>query len=185
MKTLDLVIGAGETAFVPGGRYFRLISTSAPVDILFKKDSRTLNESAENVEAGYYAVPPEGFDIIEVTSATAQTVKVAITRGTGGYDRTVGDVNATVVKGDTSLSVTKTIAATATLIDAGSAGRESVLLYNNGTATIYIGHSGVTTSNGLPLPVGGSLTVDKNTAALYGIVASGTQNLRALIEYTA
>jgi hypothetical protein len=40
--------------------------------------------------------------------------------------------------------------------------------------------SGVTTANGLPVGVGGSVDDDSYTGAVFCIVASGTQNLRVL-----
>lgn len=59
--------------------------------------------------------------------------------------------------------------------------RHSVCIYNNGANTIFIGPTGVTTSNGFPLPPGGSFCDDVNTTQVYScIVASGTENARVL-----
>jgi len=184
MKTFSYAFGAGDVRTYPGGRYFRLMGTTSAVDVNFYKDNQKLDESAVGVEAGYYAIPKDGFDYCRITSAAAQTVKAAITRGTGGYDRTVGDVNATPVLATTIVTADKTIGTSATLIDAGSSGRQSVTMYNAGSNPIYVGPSGVTTANGFLIPVGQSFTADKNTAALYGIVAAGTESLRIFVEYT-
>jgi hypothetical protein len=58
-------------------------------------------------------------------------------------------------------------------------GRIAVTLYNNGSATVYVGASGVTTSTGIPLAPGAALTLN-TTAAVYGIAASGTQTIGVL-----
>lgn len=98
MKTLEYTFLAGETKTFPGGNFFMLLDTTSPVDILFSHSNRPLsNESAEGVEAGFRTSPliVEGraFDSAKVTSALAQTVKVAISAGYGGYDRVFGSVD--------------------------------------------------------------------------------------------
>jgi len=55
-------------------------------------------------------------------------------------------------------------------------GRIAATLYNAGSATVYFGASGVTTTTGMPLPAGASATVNTQ-AAIYGIAASGTQTI--------
>lgn len=76
------------------------------------------------------------------------------------------------------------VGTTATLIvdlraGPSGSGRVAVTIYNNGSATIYLGGAGVTTSNGLPLVAGASITINA-MAAVYGIAASGSQNVGAL-----
>ena len=55
-------------------------------------------------------------------------------------------------------------------------GRIAATLYNAGSATVYFGASGVTTTTGMPLPAGASATINTQ-AAIYGIAASGTQTI--------
>lgn len=64
----------------------------------------------------------------------------------------------------------------ATQIAAANGNRFSVVIYNNGTATVYVGTSGVTTGNGHALPAGQAISF-KSTAAIYGIVGAGTQTV--------
>ena len=59
---------------------------------------------------------------------------------------------------------------------AAGTGRIAVTLYNAGSATIYFGASGVTTTTGMPLPAGASATINTQ-AAIYGIAANGTQTI--------
>lgn len=79
------------------------------------------------------------------------------------------------------------VATTATQLDSttdnddGSPG-ESIAVYNNGAATIYIGGSSVTTATGSPVAAGTwGPTFDLGPGEpLYGIVASGTVEARVL-----
>lgn len=75
-----------------------------------------------------------------------------------------------------------TCATTATAAPASPlANRHSICIYNNGTNPIFIGPTSVTTSNGFPLPAGGSFCDDVNTTQVYScIVASGTENARVI-----
>ena len=63
-------------------------------------------------------------------------------------------------------------------------GRVSVTITNTTTTAIYIGGSGVTTSTGALLPgiVGASLTLN-TTAAVYGIVATGSATVTEIETY--
>jgi len=61
-------------------------------------------------------------------------------------------------------------------VGAVGTGRIAATLYNAGSATVYFGASGVTTTTGMPLPAGASATVNTQ-AAIYGIAASGTQTI--------
>ena len=59
------------------------------------------------------------------------------------------------------------------------ANRRSLFLRNNGTATIFLGDDAVTTTDGYPLKPNESLPMNiEDDLDVYGIVASGTQNLR-------
>lgn len=53
----------------------------------------------------------------------------------------------------------------------------AVVLYNDGSVTVYLGGEDVTTSGdtkGLPLTAGASMDIDVPDEIVYGIVASGT-----------
>jgi hypothetical protein len=78
------------------------------------------------------------------------------------------------------------VATTATRLDTASesdsVSGSAVALNNNGSATVYIGDSDVTTATGFPLAAGASISfnLDGPSDALYGIVASGTVEVRVL-----
>jgi hypothetical protein len=82
--------------------------------------------------------------------------------GSGGFatsQASIGTTAAQIVAARTGVAGTGRIAAT---------------LYNAGSATVYFGASGVTTTTGMLLPPGASATINTQ-AAIYGIAASGTQ----------
>lgn len=67
----------------------------------------------------------------------------------------------------------------ASSIVAANSSRKSVTIHNAGSVTVYLGGtSGVTTSNGIPLGAGETLSDDSSTDAWYAITASGTADLR-------
>lgn len=83
--------------------------------------------------------------------------------------------------GATVLSGAVSVAATATALPASAlSGRRALFVYNNGSATIFLGASGVTTSAGFPLLPGQSVSLETGALAIYGIVASGTVEARVM-----
>ena len=83
----------------------------------------------------------------------------------------------------TAVSVGTTATRLDTADDTGDAlAGESLVFYNNGTATIYVGGSDVSTANGCPVAASSwSPSFDLSTGdAVYGRVASGTVEARVL-----
>lgn len=71
------------------------------------------------------------------------------------------------------------VAVTATLIRAANTTRSNIHIRNNGAATVFLGtDTSVTTANGYALPAGGEFTDEWWPGAIYGIVASGTVDVR-------
>jgi len=85
-------------------------------------------------------------------------------------------------KGATTTYATVSVASTATEIKAANTGRVTLIIFNNSAAIIYLGDSGVTTADGFTLGIGESKSIE-DTEAVYGIVTSGTSDLR-YIEVT-
>lgn len=80
----------------------------------------------------------------------------------------------------TFAAVTVTTSATLVLAAATSAAR-SVVIVNNGSVTVYLGKANtVTTSNGIPLAAGQSLSDRDSLDAWYGITGSGSADVRVL-----
>jgi hypothetical protein len=78
-----------------------------------------------------------------------------------------------------------TVSTTATPLGTGTGGAANAGLMvqapSTNTASIFVGDSSVTTSTGIELEPGKGITLPlQDESAVYGIVASGTQNLRVL-----
>lgn len=59
--------------------------------------------------------------------------------------------------------------------------QSSLVFYNNGSETVYLGGSGVTTATGVPVSAGQfSPSIDSGKDAIYGIVATGPCEVRVL-----
>jgi hypothetical protein len=128
MRTIPRVLAAGVVdRFEASGRYFRLMQTSSAVDVEFFKTGRSVY-TASGVEAGFYALPDGGFDALQITSALSQTIKIALSDGTGGYDRSQGDVNATAVQASALANVAEvTVGVAEVAALATGAGRKLVI----------------------------------------------------------
>lgn len=81
-----------------------------------------------------------------------------------------------------------TVAATATVIAPVDPTRRRIIFKNPNSTTIYIGGSGVDTTEGYPLAQNEVLVVDQGhredtspQQAWYGIVASGTQPINTIL----
>lgn len=70
----------------------------------------------------------------------------------------------------------------ATSIAAARPTRKRIVLVNQGTVDVYVGNSSITTTNGLLLPVGASVTL-YTTAQIYGRTNSGTAAVHYIEEY--
>lgn len=72
----------------------------------------------------------------------------------------------------------KPVGATAVLI-AAARDRAAITIQNKGAAAVVVGGSGVTTASGIEIAAGATLTLETG-AAIYGIAASGTNDVRYL-----
>lgn len=109
-------------------------------------------------------------------SATGElAVKVLVVGGGGSGPATAISV---VETGAANLSNgNQSVTTSATNITGTNATRRSVTLKNLGGAVCYLGATGVTTTTGVPLEVGESISID-TTAAVFGITAAGTADVR-------
>jgi hypothetical protein len=79
-----------------------------------------------------------------------------------------------------AVSVTNTVGGV--LIYAADPAIRSAVIYNNGTATIFLGPSGVTAATGIPLTAGSGYHESNINVALYGITAAATtENIRVML----
>lgn len=84
--------------------------------------------------------------------------------------------------GTKSPPVSVTVTTSATLLAAGNTGRRQCMLQNVGTQDVWLGSDNtVTVSTGVLLAAGGGILTDTMSPdAWYGIVASGTSDVRVL-----
>lgn len=179
----------GKWQLAVPGTLFRLIATDngEPVDVRFFRGGQQVF-NAEGVEAGLYAKPLGGFDRVDITSATAQTVKVLVMDGDGGYDRFIVDIASSVgvlevvpAQGETITDIAPvTVGTSATALTAVSTTRKSVRFMNAGSADVYLGGAGVTTANGCIRIGSGETYIETNAAgaAWYGISGTAGQSVR-------
>lgn len=70
----------------------------------------------------------------------------------------------------------------ASSIVSASASRIAVSIYNNGSQTVYLGKDNtVSSTNGMPLVAGGSMSDDVSSDAWWAVTASGTGDLRIIV----
>lgn len=172
MKTKSILISAGKTVHIDeNATYFHLLETSAPIDISFVRDGAIFAD-AKGIEYGFFSEPSGGIHGLEITSATAQTIKIATALGRGGYNRTTGAVSIIQNQGaftHTQKSVTNT---NQVGLDA-NAGRKYLLIQNNAAAAVLrvkLDGNAATATAGLRILAGMSLE-------LQGFVCSGEVNV--------
>ena len=111
-----------------------------------------------------YKFPVEGGVILDATSRLNENFDKSFYQGGLLTDLSNGSVS---------------ITSTATLISNEDSDRFSILVKNNSTNTLYVGSSGVTTSNGFALQPSQSIYL-LIPDAIYAIGVSGTNNIRFL-----
>lgn len=91
------------------------------------------------------------------------------------------DTNEHPIIGSAVSATSLTINGTAAAIPSSAlAGRMTLIIFNNGTESLYLGGSGVTTNNGLPIDAGSSFTIDVNDSIdIYGISNGTNLDVRA------
>lgn len=192
MRTYDKQFTAAGTAiFALAARYFRLMSVAVGqvVNVNLYRNGTIVYE-AVGVETGFYSVPKEGFDRVEITTAVAQTVKFAVSDGFGGYDKTtdavsvVGNVSVVPVAGGTIANGAAVAVGTAAVVAAASGGRRAIYFRAAPTNTdaIYLGSSAVTVANAAIKLNPGDTYIEDNMAAAawYAISSTAAQSLKVM-----
>ncbi|BBF85396.1 hypothetical protein DLM_1780 [Aquitalea magnusonii] len=145
MQTTSQILNAGQTlAIAEVGAYFQIFESYAPVTVRFMINGKVLM-TAEDMEAGFYASPGDGFDRVELTSATQQKVKIGISDGSGGTNRMTGNVNATIQTASSVLNrAIVNVGTVETPLMAQRSDRYGFRVLNSGATNIAIGGPGVT-----------------------------------------
>jgi hypothetical protein len=141
-------------------------------------------------------------DMKQATNANAETVfqqriviaadetpalanPLPVQHGDGTNVMPAGDAAARAIivqpaRGSKTTAAAVSIGTTATSILAANTGRRGLIFYNNGSATVYLGGTGVTVAGGIPLAAGASFSDTLTTDAWSGIVSTGTVDLRVI-----
>jgi hypothetical protein len=131
----------------------------------------------------------KSFDQLVITNGgTAQEIEFYVSNQEVFDSRTNLNVTGTVTTAEAGASgittpAAVTITTSATEILSSNTTRKRAVVYNNGGAPVFLGVSGVTTADGFPLPPGQAFEC-RHTAAVYGVVASGTVEVRHWEENT-
>lgn len=180
MQTLQQIVTPGANWKLAGnGRYFRLMESVEPITLRVYSMGRVVYE-ALNVEAGFYTMPDGGFDAVEIIATTnPQLVKIAISDGTGGYDRYTGTVNLALATSVINTGM-KPVAIAATLIVAANSGRRGVRFLNSGATVVYLGGGGVDLASGAVKLNPGEMLFegDAPAAAWYAVSDGGPGSLK-------
>lgn len=72
------------------------------------------------------------------------------------------------------------VGASATAIGSNPSGRKWILVFNNGSGAIYVGGSAVTTSDGIPVPAGGSASFPVGPGTSLYAISTATQDVRTM-----
>lgn len=167
-------IGAGGTMTTPGGRYFKLIQSAAPVDIVFDFGGAT--KRIVGIDAGYAFGPlteGESFVRARISSAAAQSVAAFVGEDLEDFDRVLGLVQVYKPQSIATISDVVVGAASLTTLVAANAARRAVHLVNIGANPIRIGDANTSNTRGARLDVGQSFTIE-SVAQISGFSQLGT-----------
>lgn len=182
MRTESQIIDTVPWRLQIAGRYFRLMECLGDVRVRLMHDGRVAYE-ADNVEAGFWSMPKDGFDGLELVSLVGpQLVKIGVSDGTAGYDRYTGEVNlalATAVLNTGGIAVP---ASATTLLLAANAARKGIrfLHASAGGAVTYLGGAGVDLANGALKMNAGDLWLEGDApgAAWYAFADGGAVTIK-------
>lgn len=91
---------AGEVkTFLMQGEYVEILEADYPIDVAMMDRSGAQLSTMRNAEASYFSRPGK-YEVIQVTSSEAQTVRLFVGSGDAGTRRTSGDVS--VIDGEKS-----------------------------------------------------------------------------------
>ena len=168
MQTIEQTVSASGKMIVPGGKQFHLLECTAEVDITFYGANNKPLETATGM------LPPFRNTIdcirVEISSVSAQTIKVGVTSGDAEYKRTAGEVSTTFTAPTlTSKSPVALSLSTLTLISAANADKKSVHVIFEASDSLtthkcFIGDSGVSSGSGLFLKHGDVYLLDTSSA---------------------
>lgn len=177
--------GAATWTLQTQGDYFRLVSSPTAVDLIFYRQNQQV-ATANGMDTGFYIQPVGGFDRVDVISNVAQTVKIMILTGDGGYDRFNVDITSALANLAIAQAVTVndpapvSVGVAATALLAAASGRKGARFTNAGTVDVYLGGVSVTVANAAIKISPGQTWLENEAApaAWYGISGTAAQSIK-------
>ncbi len=158
IEIVSVTFAAGESRlFHLSGSYFELIDASSTVDVILTDVNGAQRGRMLAAEASFNLKNTD-FDTIQLTSATAQTVRFAFGSGEAGTRRAAGSVNIANTAGAFTQAQATVTNASGQLL-AAKANRRYLLIQNkDASGDIYVTLDGTaaTTGKGLLIAAGGS-----------------------------
>jgi hypothetical protein len=158
------------------------ITTSTPSGTEAGVVVRNIPSGTQTVAGTVTASPSGTYTVAGGGSAGTAAAGVVTIQGiTSGVSVAVALDNSSYKSKGTNTFTTSAPNGTATSIIGSNANRASLLIYNAGSATVYLGKSGsVTTGNGVPLLPNASIEDTESTDSWYGITGGTTGDLRVI-----
>lgn len=182
MKTITIICPAGVThTFAVTGRYMRILQGAAPVKV------QVDNGSQFDLELGVGAEFPDPFTTVQLTSDTAQTIKLAVSDLRVDDNRLVGVVDiqggldTKEVEASTNAASAVTVGTSAVQISAANASRKSIIVQAIGGDIFIGGANTVTTATGLKVAQGGSFE-SRTQGAIWARAATAGLDVRVWQE---
>ncbi len=158
IEIVSVTFAAGESRlFHLSGSYFELIDAPATVDVVLTDVNGAQRGRMIAAEASFNLKNTE-FDTIQLTSATAQTVRFAYGSGEAGTRRAAGSVNIANTAGAFTQSQKTVTNASAQLLASNTTRRYLLIQNNDAAGILYVTLDGTaaTAAKGIQIPAGGS-----------------------------
>lgn len=185
IETIVQSFAAGEVkTFSVSGNYFELIDApSGGVDVILSDRSGGQLASMRNIGAGYF-VRPGPYEVVQITSASAQSISFFVADGDAGTRRLSGNVTVTSAPAvvlpvlSNLANAQATVTTTSAQLLAANAARKYLLVQNKDpVGTIWLGWGTVTQANGIRVPPGGFYELpDYNTTQALSAIGDLASN---------
>lgn len=158
IEIVSVTFAAGESRlFHLVGSYFELIDAPSAVNVILTDRAGAQRGRMMAAEASFNLKNTE-FETVQLTSATAQTIRFAYGTGEAGTRRAAGSVSIANVSGAFD-HLAHTVTNASAQLRAADATRRYLLIQNNdASGDIYVRLDGAaaTVANGIKIPAGGS-----------------------------
>ena len=172
--------GTGRRAIK--GQFIKVKTASVELNVIAELESGEVVADLRLSQGGDVTIG-RVFDKVRVVNPTgsATTATLIIGLGNSKDNQLSGEVS--IGQGQTIATANHALSTTAAEILAAGERRSVIVKNIDASIDVYVGAAGVTSSDGMPLEPGQSMTIDKSAAAaLYAVAASGTPALRTFVE---